>query len=440
VDLDEPSSAQSSLPLAALIAREMDRQNLSLGDLAKKVRDAARDQRDNSGTTRQTVHNWRNGQNPRPAAQRWLAAALDLPLDVVADAARQQGEHQAEMKRRQILQLGVTATGAITVAALGDLLLTEPAAMARAISTGTIGSAAMDAIERDTEALIRDYETFGGANLLSPSVVLFRQVRQAYEAGQPLAIQQRLCRAAAQLALLVDILQFNAILQFDARTSRPWLDIAKRAAAEIGDAALQAWVLVGESFLPTYKGDHRSALTILERGQALVGTDHGLVSAIVAALRARAHASSGELRQFEAAVGQAERSFAMTSNNQPGFFTFSEAQLNFYRADSYARLGKPFEAEDAAKQALALYGDAPHFMDPALVRFDLAASYVQRKEIEEACRVGREALAIPAQHRSGPIISRSQELRSSLEAFSGDPAVREFNDFLRHALPAPSGR
>ena len=63
---------------------------------------------------------------------------------------------------------------------------------------------------------------------------------------------------------------------------------------------------------------------------------------------------------------------------------------------------------------------------------------MQRKELEEACRVGREALAIPMEHRISPIISRAHELRLALQPYRGERTVQEFDDFLRQALPTPT--
>ncbi len=388
-------------PLSTLIERECARQGLSYRELAKRTSRAAEREGSHAAPDRQSVYRWLHGKRtPNPDTTRWLADGLGLPVEDVAAAAAAQRElvreerERRDVNRRQVLQLGATAFGAVTVVAVGELLDSEPEAMARALPVATVDLATMEAIERSTAGLMHNYETLGHTRLLGPSLVLFQQIRTAYEANQPQAIEQRLCGSAAQLALLIAMLEFD-----NKQVAHRWLGTAMRTAEETGDARLQAWVLVGESFLPTYESDHRAALAPLAHAQSLVGEHNGLVSAMTAALRARAHASLGELYGFEAAMDQAQRSFANRSDGQAGLFTFTDAQLAFYQATSYARLGRSQPAETAAKQALALYGVSPHYMDPALVRFDLATAYLQRKEIEEACRVGREALAIPADDR-----------------------------------------
>jgi transcriptional regulator with XRE-family HTH domain/tetratricopeptide (TPR) repeat protein len=432
------SDVEDRRPLSTLIKRECARQGLSLRELAVRTSRAADAEGSHAAPDRQSVYRWKHGKRtPNPDTTRWLAGALGLPVEEVSAVAEAQRELVREeregrdVNRRQLLQLGMTAVGAVTVVTMQELLESEPEAMGRALPIATVDLASMEAIEHGTEELIHSYETLGHTRLLGPSLVLFHQIRMAYEANQPQVIERRLCHSAAQLALLIAMLQFD-----DKASARRWLTTANRTAGETGDKELQGWVLIGESFIPTYLQDHRAALEPLEHAQALVGARHGLVSAMTAALRSRAHASLGELREFQVAMDQAQHSFARAADGQAGFFTFTDAQLAFYQANSCARLGKSKDAEEAAKRALALYGASPHYMDPALVRFDLATAYVQRKELEEACRVGREALAIPVEHRTSPIISRARELRQALEPHRRERSVQEFDDFLRLALPA----
>src|SRR6266508_3330918 len=88
------------LPLAGLIVQERRSQSLALADVAARVKKAAEDEGKHSGATRQTAHNWERGQIPRPDSLRWLARALGLPTERLADAATR----QAAMRRRELLR------------------------------------------------------------------------------------------------------------------------------------------------------------------------------------------------------------------------------------------------------------------------------------------------------------------------------------------------
>src|SRR6266545_5025474 len=259
-------------PLSTLIKRECARQGLSYRELAKRASDAAEREKSHAAPDRQSVYRWIHGKRtPNPDTTRWLAGGLGLSVEEVAAAAAAQREMvleergRREVKRRQVFQLGVTGVGAVAVAAIEELLDSEPEAMDRALPVATVDRVAMEVIEQDTAGLVRSYETLGHTRLLGPSLVLFNQIRTAYAARQPQAIERRLCRSAAQLALLI------AMLEFDDKTiARRWLGTAMNTARETGNAILQAWVLVGQSFIPTYERNHPAALEPLEYAQSLV--------------------------------------------------------------------------------------------------------------------------------------------------------------------------
>ena len=101
------SESSERRPLAELITHERHRRSLSLADVAALVRRAAEDEGRQSGATRQTAHNWERGQIPRPDSLRWLARALGVPTERLADAATR----QAAVKRRELLRNATLLAG-----------------------------------------------------------------------------------------------------------------------------------------------------------------------------------------------------------------------------------------------------------------------------------------------------------------------------------------
>jgi hypothetical protein len=69
-------------------------------------------------------------------------------------------------------------------------------------------------------------------------------------------------------------------------------------------------------------------------------------------------------------------------------------------------------------------------MDPTLVRFDLASWYLERREVDGACQLGHQALEIPAEHRTGPVVQRGHDLLAKLEPYQANPAVRDLAEQL----------
>src|SRR4029453_16664505 len=110
------------------------RRSLSLGGVARRMHQAAEQEGNrHCGATRQTIHQIERGRIPHPDALRWLAAALELPIERVAVAAREQ-----RMNRRQLFR----APGALGLALWGPYGtqgLTRPRGVPR-LSAGEVVS------------------------------------------------------------------------------------------------------------------------------------------------------------------------------------------------------------------------------------------------------------------------------------------------------------
>ena len=78
-------------PFTELLARTIAEQSLSLAQVAKRVDQQAEKDGVRLATTKQQVFRWRRGpQVPEPQMVRWLATALDRPVEEFAVAAQQQ--------------------------------------------------------------------------------------------------------------------------------------------------------------------------------------------------------------------------------------------------------------------------------------------------------------------------------------------------------------
>jgi transcriptional regulator with XRE-family HTH domain len=326
--------------------------------------------------------------------------------------------------RRQALRTGVTVAGAVLSGKLLELFGTEPLAMTRALRTATVDAEELDYHEATVAGYLVDYEESGPVLLFAPVLERFHAVRQLVEDGQPIAYQRRLCRVGAELATLVGIFAYE-----DQARSRAWFHTAQRAAQEAGDNILEAWAVVKESLIPTYGGDPKEALALLGRAASLTGRSSSVVTAMVAASQARAHAILNDELAALKAMERADRALDHAPADERRLFAFSDAQLAFYRTTCHVRLRRP-DAEQAGSQALELYGASPHYMDPTLVRFDLASWHLQRGEVEGACQVGYQALAIPAEHQTGPVVQRGHDLLARLESYQANPAARDLAEQL----------
>jgi transcriptional regulator with XRE-family HTH domain len=83
------------LPLGRLVAEQRHRLCLSQTDAVRRVHNAAKAEGRQSGATKQWISEIeRTGRIPQPDALRWLAAAIEVPIERIVTAADEQRRHR----------------------------------------------------------------------------------------------------------------------------------------------------------------------------------------------------------------------------------------------------------------------------------------------------------------------------------------------------------
>jgi transcriptional regulator with XRE-family HTH domain/tetratricopeptide (TPR) repeat protein len=299
-----------------------------------------------------------------------------------------------------------------------------------------VGERMLAYIEADATRFATQYATVGPSELLPPVQQTVTVVQKYLDGHQPIEHRRRLCRAAAQLATVAGMTLFNLRNEQPARWA---FRAAGEAAAEAEDGLLGAWVVASECMIPTYNGDPWEVLALTQRGQRLAAGAGSAAVAKLAALEAKAHASLGNDGATRDALASANRAMtrATAEELQPGVFGFTPAKYFFYAGTCHVRLRQPNAALAASEQALALYQPTKAFMEPTIARIDMAMAYANKGDLDQACQLTRQATAIPADLRTGPIMARVQEFFAGLEPrHRGLPAVQEVREQL--ALPRPA--
>ncbi len=363
-----------------------------------------------------------------------LPPSVPVPL-AIPDAGEQlivpgSFREEAATNRRETLQLGVKVAGIAAGARVLDGIGSLPFALSRALHSSTISNGLLHRYEQEAERYVVDYQRMGPGPLLVDVHDRLVELQPWVRSRQSTAQQRRLSRVVAQLATLMGIFMFDAERY---TLAHRWFDTALDAAGEADDATLSAWVLIGKSFVPIYSGDAQGALRLIRRGQRFTGSSTSIGRAMLGGLEARVQASMGNLAEARAALNEADAVLGAAPKGELALFSFTEAQLAFYAGTAFVRLRQPDVAQDYAHHALALYGSTPHYMDPALVRLDLARSYVQQGEIDQACKLGGQVLAGAPGRRPGPIDRRARDLWRALQPYADSPIVRDFSDQLRTA-------
>jgi tetratricopeptide (TPR) repeat protein len=286
------------------------------------------------------------------------------------------------------------------------------------------------------EHLDRAIERFGQAYLTTPPGELVEEVMR-YErwvrellAGDHTPSQSG--ELSVRLSYLNGILASLSFALGDHAAAQAYCATALGIAEELGHGRLKAWVLSTESQLATYHGDHQRVIDLTKAGLAATGGTPTFAAVKLASLQAKAHASLGDRPAAEAALAMARRSLTLVPPEEQvgGLFSFPAEKLASHEGDVYLRLGEPRRAQEALRRALTLLdtasGPRRSPVDQAMVHLHLAQASLQLGEVEEAGRLGIEALAIHAARPSDPTIRRARRLAAMLQPYRDLPAVRDF--------------
>lgn len=307
--------------------------------------------------------------------------------------------------------------------------------------SSSVSPAMLDQWEEATLAFGRQYTTTAPLRLLCDVLLELSAVRNAMTRRQPIDLQERLCRMAAQLSGLSGMIMINL---GDHRLARSFFRTGRTAADETGDRALRAWVTAREALVPLYYGDAREALNLAKKSRDLAGQTPCAAQAMAPVVEARALAMLSGTDSRKEVVDQAKRALARARNafshikgdaREDVAFGYTEKQLYFYQGDVLTKLGQTLEAEVVLDQALHQYKD--HILDQTLIRLDQAQCRLIEGETGEALRIGTEALRLLGpEYRTDFIMRPALALLQAIRAREpGHPGLAAYEEQVRSPQP-----
>ncbi|SNT15344.1 hypothetical protein SAMN05216276_102665 [Streptosporangium subroseum] len=346
------------------------------------------------------------------------------------------GEEDENVLRRTLLQLLAGSGIALDGQVLGSVESIRRR-MDDTLVSATVSAAMLDQWEEATIGFGRQYMNTPPLRLLCDVLLEFSAVRKAMERRQPVDLQERLCRMAAQLAGLSGMIMINL---GDHRLARSFFRTGRTAADETGDRALRAWVTAREALVPLYYGDPREALNLAKKSRDMAGQTPCAAQAMAPVVEARALAmmsGSGKkdvVDQAKRALSRARAAFSqMTAVDQDdSTFGYTERQLYFHQGDALVKLGQAMEADLILEQALTKYGPAD-WLDPTFIKFDRAQCKLLEGDIDEALAIARATLdGLGDNCRPGILMQRAHEMAREVEAKAPNHAgLKLFQEALR---------
>jgi len=151
--------------------------------------------------------------------------------------------------------------------------------------------------------------------------------------------------------------------------------------------------------------------------------------ALAATLKALILAQLGSIDERRAALDESGESFVRLDHagKIDSVFGFSERRWRFYRARTFAELGKFDEAWQAQDCALELY-PTDVVGDPTIIRLDRALCLVRRNEIDAGCELAADTLSsLPPEHCASIFLGHGKKILTAVpEKHSNRRSVSQY--------------
>jgi tetratricopeptide (TPR) repeat protein len=221
----------------------------------------------------------------------------------------------------------------------------------------------------------------------------------------------------------------------DRRAAGAYFRAGVEAAQEAEDRPLGAYLVGSSCVQPAYRERPHARLRRLQ------GHTHGFTAgdanpttrAWLATLEAEAHALAGNEAASLRALDQAETivdgAGEDDASRRPRVTFFNRAYLMGERGVALARLGRPAGARQVLDAALGS-------LDPEMVKTRprllsaLATAHVHEGNVDEACRLGADALALADRQQVTTNLQDVRRLRLDLEPWRDTQPVRELDEQL----------
>lgn len=249
-------------------------------------------------------------------------------------------------------------------------------------------------------------------------------------------VRRALCEAAAEQTYLLGWMAYD---NGEHGIAQRYLVQSLRLAEECLNPALGAHVLAGMADQATLLGNPEEGRRLAQAGRAGLGkATSPACLADLWALEARALAKLGDRTSAAHAVVQSETAFSRVrlEDEQEWAAFIDPAYLHGEHANTFRDLGEPDAAEQHARQSIDHARRQRRARRGAMSQAALAATHLQRRDLDAAHAVGLRTLSLSRQVKSSRCVEAVQDLQRRMQPFGNHRLVADFNDRAREFVAA----
>lgn len=287
-------------------------------------------------------------------------------------------------------------------------------------------------LERMVTHLEASYHALDGHSLFLPIRAVSETIQDYLAGTRQSGARTGLLRLLARANLLAGRLWlFDENRPFEARAH---LDLAREAADEAADPALNAVVLGHMAFLPAVKYNFSAAESYLSAAHALLDSyESRLISSWLYAVASEVHTQAGDTRGALASIDDAARTMNGSSGREAAWFDFYDEQRLAGFIGFAMRRANRFDEARAALVGL-LGGDSRlGSKQSSVVLIDLAGVHVAAGDLDEGCQLATRAVEQIGRAPYATAVQRLLDFRRTLPT-QHSVAVRLLDDRISELL------
>ncbi len=327
--------------------------------------------------------------------------------------------------------------GSLVLTALLNDLATDRLPLLRNREVGGVGVSALEgaSLAKRADVLLRLFleldDELGGDTLYLPL--------SRYVARLGVNVEQE---PADGLAAFAQLSQMTGWLALDGNrhgAARRYLTTAVYAAHEAEQPALAASSLAYLSLQETYRGHLKPALSLAQTAFSVGnGSLTPLTKTMLATRLARAHAGLHNSNDCLHSLDEMRMAFSNAGQEEePLWISYvDEVEITAQAGACYLDLGMTTEAAAALTRALDLLAQkAPHRVrDRVHYLVRLARCYLLQHEVERACEIAAEAVALSEAIGSARVVERIGEFCGALGPYANSKPAREFRELYASVI------
>jgi hypothetical protein len=298
------------------------------------------------------------------------------------------------------------------------------------------GQRGLDGIHEALRALDYAYGRAPSTSLLPAATQHLGQIAAIRDARLTGSVRRVLDARAADAAMLMGQLVWDASQRSDHATARMYFDQAIAAARRAGDPVATAHGLLRNGYIALYgENDPLAGLTLAQAAAETATGSSRTLAGLGLLHAAEAHAMLGRRRDCEHSLAAADTQLASIDQRDGAAHLFTEPEFDRLAGACYLSLGRHAQAAAVLADTAARLHDRQK--SRAIVLSNLALAHLRQSEVDAAAGALHQAIDLATRTRGAGGLNLIFKATRELAPWRHEPVVQYVHDRVHDLMTAP---